>query len=119
MSSRPELIQSVTHKVKAVIPGGVEVKIYVTVGKQDGRPYEVFANTNNAQLWEHLAVVTLMISRLLQAGVPPERIAKDLLQIHSPITGHMARGGYAPSIYARIGSIIVLESGAVPEAQTA
>lgn len=110
MSDRPERLTSCTHKIKAVLPGGVEAKLYITVGERDGKPYEVFANTNNAQLWEHLAVVTLMISRLLQAGVTPERIAKDLKQIHSPITGHMARGGYAPSIYARIGAVLEQET---------
>lgn len=109
-SPRPEVIHGGTYKVKAVIADGVEVKIYVTVGKLDGKPYEVFAHTNNAKLWEHLAVATLMISRLLQAGIPPQRIAKDLNQIHSPVTGHMAKGGWAPSLYARIGSIIELEA---------
>lgn len=107
--SRPEIVESTTHKIKATITDGVEVKIYVTVGRLDGKPYEVFANTNNGQLWEHLALVTLLMSRMLQAGIPPERIAKDLKQIRSPITGHMAIGGWAPSIYARIGNVLERE----------
>jgi|SRR5579859_1666884 len=115
MSSRPELMTGVTAKIKAVIADGVEVKIYCTVNYHEGKPYEVFANTNNAKLWEHLAVVTLMISRLLQAGVSPEQIAHDLNQIHSPVTGHMAPGGYAPSIYARLGSVLLHETAKAPE----
>jgi hypothetical protein len=109
MSDRPEVLSGSTHKIKAALPSGGEVKLYVTVNRRDGKPYEVFANTNNQALYEHMAAVTLMASRLLQAGVDVATIAKDFKQIHSPVTGHMARGGYAASIYARIGAILESE----------
>lgn len=117
--SRPDHLAGTTHKIKAALPGGAEVKLYITVNFHEDKPYEVFANTNNQALYEHMAAVTLMASRLLQAGVDATTIAKDFKQIHSPVTGHMARGGYAASIYARIGRILEEVAGAQEQSKVA
>lgn len=108
---RPEQLCGETHKLKLTNSDGTEVSFYVTVNF-DGDPFEirkpieVFVNVRDATYWEHLVAVTVGISRQLQAGIPVEVIAEDLKQIHSPKTGHMMKGGWSPSIYARIGDIL-------------
>lgn len=103
---RPELLCGETHKLKFTNSDGVELSFYVTVNLDGDKPVEVFVNVRDATYWEHLVAVTVGISRQLQAGIPVGTIAADLKQIHSPKTGHMMKGGWSPSIYARIGDIL-------------
>lgn len=111
--TRPEHIDGTTTKLKLNLANGHELTFYVTVNCADGKPVEVFVNVKDATYWEHLTAVTVMISRMLQAGIPAKIIADDLKQIHSPHTFHMVRGGGSvPSVYARIG--MVLERAATP-----
>lgn len=114
---RPELMVGTTYKVKAHLPGGDSLAVYITINSIDGgptgiQPWEVFLNCRQGRFWEHFALVAVMLSRQLQAGIPVETIAGDLMHIQSPETGHMAPGGYAPSIYARIGKVLLREAGA-------
>ena len=108
--SRPELLTGETHKVKIALPKGGDVTFYVTVNfdpTDNLKPYEVFVNVKNAEYWEHLTANTVLISRLLQSGVSVETIAGDLKAIHSTTTSHFVKGGWTPSVYARIGDILL------------
>ena len=107
MQARPEVLDSKTHKLKFSLPDGRDVSFYVTIGfVEENRPWEVFVNVRDAHFWEHLVAVTVMVSRLLQSGTSLQTVVDDLKQIHSPNTGHFAIGGWSPSIYARIGSVL-------------
>lgn len=124
MSPRPEFLVGTTYKVKIKPPQGGELTFYITVNCTDDglmfKPYEVFVNCRDAQYWEHLTAVTLMVSRSLQAGVPVETIARDLKEISSSVTGHMAPGvGWVQSVYARIGALLEHENsvGQSPQAR--
>lgn len=105
--TRPEKLCGETHKVKFHTLEDGDVSFYVTINCDDeGLPVEVFFNVKDSKYWEHLVVVSTMISRLLQAGIPLPDIAEDLCQVHSPRTGHIAPGkGYVGSVYARIGAL--------------
>jgi len=103
---RPEILTGQTHKIKIPTTDG-EFSFYITINFQDGKPFEVFINSRNARYAEHMAALTLMVSRMLQHGFDLHAIGQDLLLIHSPETGHMARGGFVPSLYARIGRILL------------
>lgn len=108
--TRPDRLTGDTHKIKALMADGKELSFYVTLNRTDeGVPYEIFVNVRDAQFWEHLTAVSVMISRLLQAGITAKTIADDLMQIHSPITAHRVRGraNQADSIYARIGEVLL------------
>lgn len=103
---RPEVLDSRTYKLR--VPFDTEtLNIYVTVGDKDGLPYEFFINCANVELSEHLTAVSALGSRMLRNGFPVEIVARDLLEIASPHTGHMRKGGYCPSLSALIGRTLL------------
>ncbi len=112
---RPEVLSSRTYKLR--VPFDTEtLNIYVSISDRDGLPYEFFINCTNVELSEHLAAVSALGSRMLRNGFPVELVAQDLLEIASPNTGHMRRGGYCPSLSALIGRTLLAHSrGEVPE----
>ena len=103
---RPEVLASRTYKLR--VPFDVDtLNIYVTISDKDGLPYEFFINCTNVEVSEHLAAVSALGSRMLRNGFPVELVAQDLLDIASPHTGHMRRGGYCQSLSALIGSTLL------------
>ncbi len=112
---RPEVLQSRTYRLS--VPFDTEtINIYVTVSDKEGRPYEFFINCSNVELSEHLAAVSALGSRMLRNGFPVQLVAEDLMEIASPHTGHMRRGGYCPSLSALIGRTLVAHAeGRLPE----
>ena len=112
---RPAVLESRTYKLR--LPFDSEtLNVYVTVSDKDGLPYEFFINCTNVELSEHLAAVSAMGSRMLRNGFPVEMVAQDLLDIASPHTGHMRKGGYCPSLSALIGKTLLAHAqGRTPE----
>jgi len=106
MTERKEVLKSETHKIKIV--GQISFTIYMTVSIDDNKPYEIFLNTKDATMVEHLIAVTVLVSKMLQSGIKVEVISKELLTIASPFTGHMKKGGWCKSLYARIGEVLDL-----------
>ena len=112
---RPPVLESRTYKL--TVPFDSEtLNVYVTISDKDGLPYEFFINCTNVELSEHLAAVSAMGSRMLRNGFPVELVARDLLDIASPHTGHMRRSGYCPSLSALIGRTLLAHAqGRAPE----
>lgn len=107
MKIRPDVLLGETHKLK--MQGIIDITIYLTVNMgENGKPYEVFFNTKNAEIIEHLIAVTLLISKMLQENIPINEIADCIINIASPFTSHMKKGGLAKSMYARIGETLML-----------
>lgn len=82
---------------------------YTTINNdEDGNVIEIFVRLNDANLFEMISLVTRFSSMLLQSGVSPSIIAKELKDIHSPETRHMIpkTNTMCPSIIARIGMIL-------------
>lgn len=107
VANRPDVLAGATYKVKIPTSSGDSLSFYVTVNDQDREPFEVFVNCKNAEYAEHMNALTVMVSRMLRAGIPVTDIAEDLQAIHSPFTGHMMRGGWCTSVYARIGKTLI------------
>ena len=112
---RPDVLHSRTYRLK--VPFDTEtINIYITVSDKEGRPYEFFINCSNVELSEHLAAVSALGSRMLRNGFPVQLVAEDLMEIASPHTGHMRRGGYCPSLSALIGRTLIAHAeGRIPE----
>jgi len=112
---RPPVLESRTYKL--TVPFDSEtLNVYVTISDKDGLPYEFFINCTNVELSEQLAAVSAMGSRMLRNGFPVELVAQDLLDIASPHTGHMRRGGYCPSLSALIGRTLLAHAeGQAPD----
>lgn len=107
---RPEILQSKTYKIKIQGMDGV-IKLFITICDLNGKPYEIFINTKNSDLVEHLSVTMIMVSYMMQKDEPVNEIARRLGEIHSPFTSHFKTGaeggGSCPSLYARIGEVLL------------
>jgi hypothetical protein len=98
--------QGATHR--AVMPDGGR-RIYLTVNRDDdGKPFEIFARYDVPESFELIMVITRLASMALREGVPLQKIAAELSEIHSPITMHMVPDTLklCPSLTARIGSML-------------
>lgn len=123
MSERPDTLTGTTHRIDATLPNGDEIRLYITINSIDTgtefKPWEVFCNCKDSAYWEHLVAVTLLVSKLLQLGNSAEDVAHTLMGIHSPRTGHLAKGkGWVPSLYARIGQVLLDEVKTGPKGLT-
>jgi hypothetical protein len=112
---RPEVLHSRTYRLRVPFDASTH-SIYVTVSDRDGSPYEFFINCSNVELSEHLAAVSALGSRMLRNGFAVEVVAEDLMDIASPHTGHMRRGGWCASLSALIGrTLLAHAAGRAPE----
>ena len=103
---RPEVLLGETHKLKMI--GTTEITIYLTINCIDKKPYEIFINTKNAEMVEHMIAITKLVSKWLQKGLKVKEISSIFLDISSPFTSHMKKGGICKSMYARIGETLLL-----------
>ena len=94
----------VTYKSKTQ-----EHTFYTTINHDDdGNVFEIFVRLDDQDLFEMITLVTRLVSMLMQAGVDPMVIAKDLQDVYSPVTRHIIPGTTVecPSIVARIGLLL-------------
>ena len=99
---RPRRLPSMTRRLRMPYRTG-ELVIDVTISYRDERPFEVFFNCAHLEMYEYLAAVSLLASRMLRNGFPIQDVAQDLMDIASPHTGHMRRGGWCQSLASLIG----------------
>lgn len=109
LTGRPELLPGKTYKRKIHTVENGQVNVYITICDRDGVPFEIFLNCSDARFSEFAAVMMILASRALRAGVPPRVIAEDLQSIHSPFTSHfrVEHTGQCPSLAAAIGEVIL------------
>ena len=105
IEERPEIINGETYKLK--MQGTTAITVYLTVNSIDEKPYEIFVNTKNAEMVEHLIATTKLVSLWLQKDLPIKDIAEIFMEIASPFTSHMKKGGMSKSMYARIGEVLM------------
>lgn len=100
MEQRDDVLSGPTYWV--VTP---EIEIRVTINEKDGVPYEIFVQCNDPGVYQYLALATVFTTRLLRDGHPLEELAKEMQEIHCPITRHIIPGTReeSPSLIARIG----------------
>ncbi len=110
---RPHRLPSMTRRLKMPYRTG-ELVIDVTISYRDERPFEIFFNCAHLEMYEYLAAVSLLASRMLRNGFPVHEVARDLMDIASPHTGHMRRTGWCQSLAALIGA--TLQEHAAPPA---
>lgn len=104
LPARQDTLDGATYKVRL----GDGSPMYITVNSQDGQPYEIFVRHDAPELFEWATALTVLITRLLRAGQTMADIARELQQIHSPVTSHMILGTdeKCPGIVARIGQVL-------------
>ena len=106
VDERPGVLPSVTRRLELPYRTS-QLSIDVTISYLDARPFEVFFNCAHLEMYEYLAAVSLLASRMLRNGFPVQDVARDLMDIASPHTGHMRRGGWCRSLAALIGQTLI------------
>lgn len=97
-TSRPTILTGKTIKIKQVSNPNA---IYITINYKDGRPYEVFLNTKDAKLAEHLHVSSRLISAVLRRG-SPDFMIEELFAVHGTEGGVWHEGVHYESIFGVI-----------------
>ena len=118
--TRQEELPGATYKVVVETPER-RYRVYVTINEQDGRPFEVFVRCDHPQLYEWITALTLLVSKLLQRGMPLDEIGRELQIIHSGATSmHFLPGGQrCLSMVARIGKVMEAHADHSPLKKTA
>ncbi len=106
IDERPNVLESSTYQLKLPYQSR-DVKIFLTISDENGRPFEFFLNSPDMELSEYLAAVSVLGSRMLRNGFPIEVVAEDLVEIASPSTGHIRREGYCISLSCLIGETLL------------
>lgn len=105
MTEREYRLPSTTKKLKVPFQTD-EINVYLTIAYKDNKPWEIFLNTKNLELYEYLATIGLLTSRLLQAGIVIDKIADDLNDIASPHTGHFRGQEWCRSVASLVGKTL-------------
>ena len=113
MSGRPDIISGATYEL--VVDD--DISMFVTINSVDGKPFEVFVRDDNAALYEWIAALTILITRLLRAGQSLKDIGSELEEIHGPESRHMIPGTniQSPSFVARVGRILRIHAEKLKE----
>lgn len=80
--------------------------IFVTINYDGDRPVEVFIASKNDQHNEWSVALSVMISKLLQTGVPAQEVAAQLKEITLSSTPAWEGGKHYGSIISRIGHLL-------------
>lgn len=104
---RPESLPGITYKLTNVVVNNQPQNVYLTVNEFDGNVFEIFVNSKDAQIAELITITTLTVTRMLRNDIKVEDIVKDFFTVSSTTTGHYRKGGYCPSLAARIGETLL------------
>ena len=101
MEPRDAVLSGPTYQVKT--PEGVE--LLITINEKDGVPYEIFVHCDDQELYQWTALAAVFTTRLLRDGHNLQELAKEMQEIHCPVTRHIIPGTneWSPSLIARIG----------------
>lgn len=101
MEPRPPILDGPTYWIKT--PDGVELGI--TVNENNGVPCEIFIHCDDQALYQWAALAAVFTTRLLRDGHDLTELAKEMQEIHCPITRHIIpkTSEWSPSLIARIG----------------
>ena len=109
MEPRELILNGPTYEIRT--PEGAELK--VTINEQNGQPFEIFVQCDDAVIYQWVALATILITRLLRDGHSLNQIADEMQEIHCPSTGHYIPGtrDWCPSLIARIGRTLKQHMG--------
>ena len=109
---RPEALVGATYKIKAPL---VEHAMYVTINDivlnpgtdhELRRPFEVFINSKNLDLYQWIVALTRIISAVFRKGGDVTFMVEELKAVFDPQGGYFKRGRFMPSLVAELGEAI-------------
>jgi ribonucleoside-diphosphate reductase alpha chain len=101
---REGMLHGVTHKLRWP---GLSSPVFVTINHlSDGKPVEVFISSKNDHYNEWAVAMSVMISKLLQAGVSANEVGDQLGEITLSHNGAFMDERHYGSIIAKIGELI-------------
>ena len=105
---RPPIVESITYKLKSsFVHHSIYITLgYVTDGKGNKRPVEIFINSKDLTHSAEYAVLTRLISAIFRHASNPTFILDELRGIYDPRGGVFKNGRYYPSLYAEIADVM-------------
>lgn len=100
---RPTILQGKTIKIKQVSNPNA---IYITINYHNGQPWEVFLNTKDAKLGEHLQVSARLISAVLRKG-DYDFMIEELLAVHGTEGGVWHDGVHYESLFGVVAQYLI------------
>jgi hypothetical protein len=106
---RDDVVHGTTYKIK---PPSAEHALYVTINSQNGKPIEMFINSQNVEHYQWVQTITRLVSAIFRKGGDVSFVADELAVICDP------NGGYWGKDYVNEGkkkfySSVIAEIGAV------
>lgn len=108
---RPELLEGVTYKFKAL-----EFAYYVTINdmvidNEDGSktyiPYEIFLNSKNVEHYHWIVCTMRIISLYFKANGDIDKLISELKETYDASGGYFKKGGgRMPSVVAELGFVL-------------
>lgn len=95
ISQRPAILQGKTIKIKQVSNPNA---IYITINYKNNKPWEVFLNTKDAKLGEHLQISARLISAVLRKG-DYDFMIEELFAVHGTEGGVWHDGVHYESLF--------------------
>lgn len=110
---RPEVLEGYTYKLKS--PLTKNGSLYITINhirlnhgtdQEQVWPWEIFLNGKDADSYQWVVALMLVISAVFRKGGDVTFIVDELKSVFDPNGGYLSKNGYVPSLVAEIGSCI-------------
>ena len=103
MTKRPDMLTGLAYEIVMD-----EIRVQININELEGKPFEIFIQNEGPVEFEWITAVTILVTRLLQAGYPLKQIGEELEGIYGPKTGHMIPGTdvKSPSFISRVGRVL-------------
>ncbi|PHR94840.1 MAG: ribonucleoside-diphosphate reductase, adenosylcobalamin-dependent [Blastopirellula sp.] len=101
LTPRPDELMGKTYKRK-----WGDTSIYIVINDFQGRPFEMFINSNSSKYADWTNALSLMVSAIMRRGDDISFVPEELKKVASAHDSGFAHGKYYPSMVALIGEVI-------------
>ena len=106
LPQRPRILHGRTYKINTPKVGSA---LYVTITRQNNKPYELFIYTKDITKTAEFALLGRLISAIFRVVEDPSFIVEELSALYDTSGGYFANGKYMKSLYGEIAEIIKTE----------
>lgn len=107
---RDDVVEGKTYKIK---PPTAEHALYVTINSQNGKPIEMFINSQNVGHYQWVQTITRLVSAIFRKGGDVSFVADEFAVICDPNGGYWGKDyinvdkkKFYPSVIAEVGAVL-------------